>query len=156
MEMPKATEEHRWLEQLVGRWTYESVDAGPEDCASAGVETVRMLGDFWLIAEAEGEAGGQPATHVITVGFDPQKGKFFGSFVTSMMPSFWIYEGTLDADGKALRLKSEGPRFDGQPGTAMYEDSIEIISPDEHLFRGRAQQDDGSWKDFMVTRYRRA
>ncbi len=109
-----------------------------------------------MLAEAEGVAGGQPAKSLITLGFDPDKGRFVGSFIANMMYSFWVYDGALDKDGKTLRLKAEGPRFDGQPGTALYEDAIEIVSPDEHLLRAKVRQDDGSWHEFMVTKYRRA
>jgi hypothetical protein len=150
-------EEHRWLAQLVGDWTYAGRSL-PDDpaCNASGTETVRMLGDLWMLAESVGQmAGGHPARSLITVGFDPDKGRFVGSFIGSMMASFWTYDGALDPDGRALRLRSEGPRFDGSPGTALYEDVIEIIGPDERLLRGRVRGDGGVWSDFMVTRYRR-
>lgn len=157
MEKPEPTAEHGWLQQLVGQWTYEGKML-PDDGKppSTGTETVRMLGELWLIAEAEGTMDGTPAAHIITLGFDPAKQRFSGSFIASMMPSFWIYDGALDTDRKTLRLTAEGPRFDDQPGTALYEDSIEIVSADEHILRGKVQQDDGSWHEFMVTRFLRA
>ena len=97
-------------------------------------------------------AGDHPSRSLITVGFDPDKGRFVGSFIGSMMTSFWTYDGALDPDGRALRLRSEGPAFDGS-GMAVYEDVIEIVGPDERLLRGRVQGEDGRWSDFMITRY---
>lgn len=150
-------DEHRWLSQLVGEWIFEgeSVPADP-NCGSTGTESVRMLGELWMLAESEGQmAGGHPSRSLITVGFDADKGRFVGSFIGSMMTSFWTYDGALDPDGRALRLRSEGPHFDGSPGTALYEDVIEIVGPDERILRGRVRARDGNWSDFMVTRYRR-
>lgn len=119
-------------------------------------ESVRMLGELWMLAESEGHmAGGHPARSLITVGFDADKGRFVGSFIGSMMTSFWTYDGALDPDGRTLRLQSEGPAFDGSPGAALYEDVIEIVGPDERLLRGRIQGEDGAWTDFMLTHYRR-
>lgn len=155
--LPSPTDEHRWLAQLVGEWVYEgnAVPEGPTS-QSTGIESVRMLGDLWMLAEADGRmAGNLPAKSLITLGFDTDKGRFVGSFIGSMMTSFWIYDGALDPDGRTLRLRSEGPTFDGSPGTALYEDVIEIVGPDERLLRGRVQGKDGAWTDFMLTRYRR-
>lgn len=159
MQMPPpvvVTEEHRWLQQLVGTWTYNGDSTTPEGaCNSSGTQTVRTFGDIWIIAEAEGPAGGELMKSIITLGYDPDKKKFVGSFIATMMSSFWIYEGTLDKDGKTLRLASEGPRFDGKPGMGQYEDVIERVSDDEYLFRGRFKSDDGTWNEFMLTRYTR-
>lgn len=150
-------DEHRWLSQLVGEWTYEGASV-PDDpgSRSSGTESVRMLGELWVLMESEGlMPGGHPSRSLITVGFDTDTGRFVGSFIGSMMTSFWTYDGALDPDGRALRLRSEGPHFDGSPGMALYEDVIEIVGPDERLLRGRVQGKDGGWSDFMITRYRR-
>jgi hypothetical protein len=53
-EEPRA--EHRWLEKLVGEWTYEGeCIMGPDQptMKMTGVETVRSLGGLWTIGEAE-------------------------------------------------------------------------------------------------------
>lgn len=150
-------EEHRWLARLAGEWTYESrmISDEPQYRAS-GTETVRMLGEAWMLAEASGTmASGCDTASLMTIGFDPETGRFTGTFVASMMTSLWLYDGTLDADGKSLRLRSEGPRFDGQPGKALYEDEIEIVSGDERRLNARVRGDDGAWTLFMTTTYRR-
>ena len=98
-----------------------------------------------------------PALTQMTLGYDPAKGHFVGTFIGSMMNHMWIYHfGALDAGQKLLALDAEGPAFDGPPGTmAQYRDVIEMISRDERLLHGNVQGPDGQWTRFMTTRYRR-
>jgi hypothetical protein len=155
----EAQAEHRWLEKLVGEWTYEeeaSMAPGEAPHRSGGKERVRSLGGLWIVAEREGRMpDGSPALTLMTVGFDPAKGRFVGTFIGSMMTMLWLYDGTLDPGGKVLTLASEGPSFDGT-GTASYHDIVEIVSDDERLFRSRVQGKDAAWNEFMIARYRRA
>lgn len=150
------TDEHRWLARLAGEWSYEGRSI-PDDaaCRMTGVETVRTWGDYWILAEAEGDAGPSSMRSLITLGYDPDQGRFVGSFIGTMMTSFWPYQGALDADGRRLVLDSTGPSFDDPTRTAAYQDIIEIVSDDERLLRAQVQGDDGRWTEFMVTRYRR-
>src|SRR5688572_16447612 len=109
--------EHQWLQKLVGEWTSESemeMEPGksPERCK--GTESVRSLGGLWIVGEGSGEMpGGGLATMILTLGYDPQKGRYVGTWVGSMMTHLWIYEGSLDAAGKVLTLDTEGPSFVG-------------------------------------------
>jgi hypothetical protein len=152
----QVTPEHRWLQQLEGTWKFVGECKTPEGSATQeGTQTVRRFGELWTLFEADTQMGPEAVKSVITLGFDPAKGKFVGSFVATMMSSFWVYEGTLDAGKKVLPLNSEGPRMDGKPGTAQYQDEIEIVSKDEYIFRARLQQDDGKWIEFMTSRYTR-
>lgn len=81
--------EHQWLHQLVGEWTYETEcvmgpDKPPEKFK--GSETVRLLGGLWVQCEGTGEMpGGGMATTIMTLGYDPQKKYYVGTFVASMM-----------------------------------------------------------------------
>lgn len=150
-------DEHRWLARLAGEWTYEGrmIPDKPQHRAG-GTETVRMLGEAWMLAEASGTmTGGRETASLMAIGFDPETGRFTGTFMASMMTSLWLYDGALDESGRSLRLQSEGPRFDGRPGTALYEDEIEIVSEDERRLNARVREDDGSWTQFMTTTYRR-
>lgn len=157
-EATEPTEQHRWLQALEGDWTWETWSI-PEDPKFrwGGVETVSRYGDLWVVFESTSRLpdGSEGSSNRITLGYDPDKGQYVGSFISTMMARFWAYEGALDADGRTLRLKARGPRFDGQPGEADYEDLIEVVSPDERYLRGTMQGDDGTWTEFMVTRYRR-
>jgi hypothetical protein len=151
--------QHAWLRALVGEWRYEgfSLEGDKQTPLPGGTETVRMLGDVWLLAEGRGQMpDGALAQTVMTIGYDPAQQCFIGTWIGSMMNQLWIYRGgTLDPGGKLLQLPSEGPRFDGKPGVSQYRDEIEVVSPDERLLHGNIQQDDGGWSRFMTARYRR-
>jgi hypothetical protein len=89
----------------------------------------------------------------ITLGFDPAKGRFVGSWVGSMMPMLWTYDGFLDEGRKVLTLESEGPSFSGDGTISKYRDVIEVVSPAERRFHSRVLGPDGSWNQFMTARY---
>jgi hypothetical protein len=152
--------EHAWLQQLVGEWTAEmecimAPDQPPMQ--SKGSETVRSLGGLWTVGEGTGEGpDGSTATTMMTLGYDPQRQRFVGSFVASMMTYLWLYEGTLDASGKVLTLDAEGPSFAGDGKMAKYQDIIEFKSPDHRTLTSRALGEDGEWRQFMTAHYRRA
>lgn len=154
-------EEHLWLQQLVGEWTTEAqMTAGPEPGeACKGTEKVRSLGGLWVMAEGQGQMpDGGSATMIMTIGYDPTKKRYVGTWVGSMMTHLWIYDGELDSAGKVLTLNSEGP--DMSPGAtpgkrAKYQDVIEIKSADHRTLTSHCQSDDGNWQQFMTANYRR-
>jgi hypothetical protein len=92
---------------------------------------------------------------LFTFGYDPQKQRFVGTFLGSMMTNLWIYEGSLDADRKLLTLDTEGPSFTDPAKLAKYQDSIEIVSPDHRILRSQFLGEDGKWNPFMTAHYRR-
>ena len=151
-------QEHRWLDQLVGEWTFEAeCSMGPDQppARNQGVEVVRSLGGLWTLAEGEGAMPeGGTAKSVMTLGFDPKAGRFVGTFIASMMTHLWTYTGALDESDKVLALDAKGPRFTGE-GTAQYRDSIEFIDADHRVLTSRALGDDGQWHVFMTAHYRR-
>jgi Protein of unknown function (DUF1579) len=58
MMNPEPQKEHRWLEGLVGEWTYESEPyavAGQEPTKFSGSESVRSLGSLWVVGEGQSE-----------------------------------------------------------------------------------------------------
>jgi hypothetical protein len=154
------TPQHAWLHQLVGEWQFEGesvVAEGEPAMKSSGTESVRKLGDAWVLCEGRGPMGGGLALTQFTFGYDPAKGQFVGTFIGSMMTHLWIYDrGELDAAGRTLSLNAEGPAFDKPSGTmAQYRDSIEIVGPDERILRSHLKGPDGNWTLFMTLRYRR-
>ena len=148
--------EHRWLSRMVGEWTFEmEAVMGPDQppMTSTGRQSNRSIGGLWLIGEGEGPTpGGGSMNSVITLGYDPAKGKFVGSFIASVMTHMWPYEGTLD--GNVLTLDSEGPSFTGE-GMAKYQDVVEVVDDDHWILRSRAPGPDGGWFEFMTAHYRR-
>lgn len=158
------TEQHQWLEKLLGDWTTEAdipVEPGQPPIKSRGTETVRSLGGAWIVAEGRGEMpDGSPATMILTLGYDPASGRFAGTWIGSMMTHLWVYtDAQLDASGKALALFAEGPVMGpGGPidgATARYKEVIEFKSDDHRTFTSYVQGEDGQWNQMMVVHYHR-
>jgi hypothetical protein len=151
------TEQH-WLNRMVGEWTYEmeaEVEPGEPPIRDTGPESVRALGDAWVICEAQGTTpDGGTATSLMSIGYDPDRGHFHGTFISSMMTYLWTYEGHLDAAGKVLTLDAEGPAYTGE-GMMNYRDAIEFQDDDHREQRSSYQAADGTWHHFMTTRYQR-
>jgi hypothetical protein len=71
----------------------------------------------------------------MTLGYDPAKKRFVGSFVASMMTFLWLYDGELDAAQKVLKLDAEGPSFAGEGKMAKY---VDATGPRHFLARNPA------------------
>ena len=73
-----------------------------------------MLGGFWLVCRtARANLTGMNMENVLTLGYDPEKKKYIGQWVDSMMPHAWKYEGEVDASGKQdhdAHFRPESPR----------------------------------------------
>lgn len=147
--------EHRWLEQLLGEWSVTS-DMEPDSGGIEWVERVRSLHGLWVVAEGSGEMpGGGAATTLMTLGYDPRRQCYVGTWVGSMMTHLWVYEGNLDDSGKVLTLDCEGLDFETEGRMTRYQDIITIKSPDHRLLTARMLAADGSWKQIMQADYRR-
>ncbi len=121
---------------------------------SSGTEVVRAIGDFWILAEGKGTMpDGEPATMVITAGYDPELKKFVATWFGSMMTKLWVYQ--CSKEGDTLNMDAEGPSMTGDGCTVMYRDSIELIDADNRTFRSQMRNPDGSWMQFMTMHYRR-
>ena len=157
--MAEPQQEHHWLEKLVGEWTFESeCDMGPGKPREkfTGTQSVRSIGGMWIIGEGQGEMpGGGTGTMVLTLGYDPQKKRFVGTWFGSMMTALWIYEGERDASGNVLTLNTEGPSFAGDGTLAKYRDIVEVKSDDHYILRSTTQGEGGTWTEFMTAHYRR-
>ena len=151
--------EHQWLQKLVGEWTYETeaaMEPGKPPQKFTGTESVRSLGGLWMLCEGQGEMpGGGTATTLMTLGFDPAKKRFVGTFIGSMMTHMWVYEGGLDPTGMVLTLDTEGPSFTAEGKMAKYKDAIEIKSDDHRVLSSSFLGDDGKWHSFTTANYRR-
>ncbi len=158
------TNEHRWLHKLVGKWVAEGEaqmgpDAAPEKWKIP--EQFSLVGDVWVQSRSEGEFPGcGQSTTVMTLGYDPARKHFVGTFIGSMMTHMWIYEGDLEADGRTLTLRADGPAFtpDGNVVAgkmARYRDVIAFQDDDNRTLTSFMQADNGEWTQIMQARYRR-
>ena len=149
--------EHYWLQKLVGEWTFETEASMAPDqppAKFAGTESVRSLGGVWVLCEGRGDMpGGGIGTTLMTLGYDPVKKRFVGTFIGSMMTNLWIYDGALE--GNVLTLESEGPSFTDPGKMILYQDVIEIKSDHHRLLSSQTLGEDGKWNRFMTANYRR-
>ncbi len=158
-EMPAPQQEHQWLQQFVGEWTTEAeMTMGPDQVfRSTGSESVRAVGGHWVVSDITGDSPMGPMHGVMTLGFDPEKDKFIGTWIDSMTSHLWVYEGTLDSTGKVLTLSTVGPdMMDPTPGkTANYRDVIEIKNPNTRVLTSSAQDANGEWQTFGTITFSR-
>ena len=73
----QAQQQHEWLTKLVGEWAFESVaDFGPDQpkLKSTGTETVRALGELWIVCEGRGKIpdADDEMSMRMTLGYDPR------------------------------------------------------------------------------------
>lgn len=154
----KPTTQHQWLRRLIGSWTFEHeiADADGKPVTVRGTETFRAIGDVWVQGEAHtAMPDGSEHVSVMTLGFDPAKGRFVGSWTGSMMANLWVYDGELDAAERVLSLYSDGPKWDGTPGLIPYMDVVTIIDDNTRTLSGNMKDADGKWQSFMTVEYKR-
>lgn len=157
--MAKLQKQHEWLTRLVGKWRVEGEanmgpDQPPEEFEST--ETVRSIGGLWTMSEQHGTMpGGAQMIMIATLGYDPSKGRYVGTFIASMMTQLWVYEGTLDAAQKALTLDTEGPNMMAGGKMAKFRDIIAFQDDDHRTLTSQMQTDDGEWVQVMFARYER-
>ncbi|MEW6744431.1 MAG: DUF1579 domain-containing protein [Planctomycetota bacterium] len=151
--------EHQWLEKLVGEWTYETeatMEPGKPPVKLTGRESVRSLGGLWIVCEGRGEMpGGGTANTIMTLGYDPARKRYVGTFVASMMTHLWVYDGELDRAGKVRTLDTEGPSCAADGKMMQYKDVIEIKSDDHRVLSSKFLGEDGEWHPMMTANYRR-
>jgi len=161
----QSQEEHRWLQKFVGTWTFEGeCSMGPDQppMKSTGTEYVRTLGGLWTIGEGKAEMpGGGECISIMTLGYDPVRKRFVGTFIASMMTHLWIYDGGIDATGRILTLGAQGPDMSGGCGSgsggamANYRDIFEFLSDTHRTLTSRMQAKDGTWNEIMKAHYRK-
>lgn len=151
--------QHIWLKKLLGDWTSEAeivMEPGQSPVTKQGTESVRAIGDLWVVAEGEAEMpDGNPGTMILSLGFDPRTARFVGTWIGSMMTHLWVYDGELDDAERVLTLSSEGPSMAGDDTLSKYRDVIEVVSDDHRTLTSHALGADGKWQKFMTVHYRR-
>jgi hypothetical protein len=158
-EMPKPQKEHAWFKPFVGEWESEAeCTAAPGQPAMKmkGTATGRSLGGFWSQFEIRGEmpGGAGSFTGVMTLGWDPRKTAYVGTWTDSCSDYLWTYQGKLDEAGKKLTLETEGPSQETPGAMAPYRETLEWKSADHFEFRSSIQRK-GEWVTFLTAQYRR-
>ena len=155
---PKATEQHKLLQEDVGTWdavvkVYPMKDADPIE--SKGVEKNELLkGGMWLVSRFEGEAAGMPFTGVGTTGYDPVEKKYVGSWVDTMTPHLMVWKGDYDEETKTMTAVGESrDPYMGKPY------NIKLITSynddGTRVFEFHAPSPDGKHRKMMEIHYTR-
>jgi hypothetical protein len=156
-KFPWMSKEHKWLQQLVGEWAYESegiVDPSQPPVKSQGTESARALGGIWLVAESNSKApNGAPMKGILTLGYEPEKKKYVATFISSGMTRLWTYEGSLDETEKILTLESEGPDPSTPGKSTKYKDVYQIKGTDHWVITSSILAADGKWFRYATANY---
>jgi hypothetical protein len=144
---------HEWLQQLVGEWDAQFRMLGQPEVS--GTDSVRALGNHWVVAETMTTMMGAPFSGRLSLGYDPLKGHFNATWVDSMGGHLWVYKGTLNEDRDALTLETEGPSMEGPGKTARYKEVIRITGEDSRTFTSSIETDEGTWMEILTAEYRR-
>lgn len=152
-EFPGPEKEHQLLKRFVGEWETTSkgsmgTDSPPMECS--GTIESRMIGEFWVVNEMQGTPQGMPMRGMQTIGYDPAKKKYVGTWVDSMMNHLWLYEGTIDESGNKLTLEAEGPDFMADGKLTKFRDAYEFRTPDHIIVTSSMLGKDGQWITFMT------
>ena len=148
-KMPTPTKQHDWLKAFVGEWETDGemvMAPGQPPLKTKGTESVKMIGGFWMASEMK--CMGDAMTGVMTVGYDPKKEKYVGTWVCSMCDKLFTYEGTVS--GNTLTLNTDGPSPTDPAKTVKMKDVCELKGPDERTLTSYMRGDDGQWVKFMT------
>ena len=155
-ELPKPEKQHAWLEQLAGEWDteMETSEGSGQTKKHKGTESARMIGGFWLQCQVKADMGGTTFTGILTVGYDPAKKIYVGTWIDSMTSFMWRYEGTVDEAGKVLTLNTEGPSPMDPKKTCKFREVLAITDADHKTFTSHFEHD-GKWVEMMKATYTR-
>jgi hypothetical protein len=95
--------EHARLKAMVGVWDAKIEMETPDGkTATTGVETVKMLGEVWVVSDFTYEFMGKPTHGHGSTGYDPSKGKYVGNWIESGSPHISTMEGEYDEEKGAI------------------------------------------------------
>lgn len=154
--MPQPTSQHEALKREVGTWDAVVKMMAPGQPPSEGkaTNTISMIGSFWMIEEFKGEFMGMPFQGHGTIGYDPRKQKYVGTWVDSMSDFLAVMEGTGDPAGKVVTMTYEAPNQNG-PGMAKHRDVREMKDADTMTLKMYETGADGKEAQTMEITYKR-
>lgn len=150
--------DHEWLKGLVGEWTttwkmYMGPDQPPIE--AAGTDSVRAVGDYWVVAEAKSEMLGAPYNGIMSLGYDAERKQFHGTWIDSFCGRLWVYKGTLNDAGDTLTLETEGPSPQDPSKIVKYKETMRVNGPDSRAFTSTYQAEDGKWVRLVAVEFQR-
>ena len=155
-QFTKPQKEHDWLQQMVGQWETDSEYAvGGETRKDKGTANIRSIGGLWVQAELDGSLFGQPVKSIYTLGYDPEKQIFVGTWIDSMTTSLSMFEGLVDDSGKILTLETEAPSPFEKDKTTTFRQVIEIKDKNHQTLTAGLLGPEQKWVTVITIEYRR-
>ena len=99
------TDEHKVLKQEVGTWKAKMkiwMPGSDQPLLAEGLEVNEMFGSFWVISKFEADMMGQAFKGRATLGYDPVKKKYVGTWFDNMNAHMTFMEGTYDEATKTM------------------------------------------------------
>jgi hypothetical protein len=156
-QTPVPAKEQQWLNQLAGDWAcdIELYFQPYKPLRCKGTRSARMVGPFWLVEDGKTNIAGTPFASVLTVGFDPQKKKFVGTWIENTSSFMRKYEGSLDPSGKSMTLECEVPAPHVPGKLAKFKEVFDFKSNDHVIVTTTWQPEEGKWSTLAVVNCRR-
>jgi hypothetical protein len=128
MVTAKPSPEHAILKQDVGVWDADITVyiPGQDPVKSKGVETNRMIGEFWLVSDFEYEVMGNKSFGHGSFGFDPSTGKYVASWIGSDGAYASHLIGDYDTDSRTFTYALSGK----DPAGTMSTGKITVTNKD--------------------------
>jgi len=146
-QMPKPGPEHQRLHYYVGEWKSEGAmkpSAYGPGGKSTGINHNRMLGDFFLVLEAEGAGPMGPVKEVAVIGYDSNRKTYtydlfnsrgeHGTARATVSGDTWTWL-IPDADLGGKKVKG---RF-----------TLKEVSPTEYTYQYDTSVDGGAWTNAL-------
>ena len=151
----QALSQHEMLKMDDGKWRADITlyrGEGQPTEHYVGEETNTMVGDLWSVGKLEIDIKGSPYVGFATLGYDPIKDQYVGTWVDSASPHITEMSGTYDAASSTLILFYETIAADGQieerKNVMVYRD------PNRREFEGFIKKE-GAWQKTTDTLYKR-
>lgn len=153
---PKPTKEHEVLKHFAGTWTVKGRFHMPDGSTmeAEGTETASLLGEgLWLVFDHKSTMMGKPFQGHGVFGYDPEKKKYVGTWVDSMIDYLITYEGTGDAKSITCLMEMKDCMNGGKRMTVRQ--VHEIKDADHHTMTMYMPSPDGKEVPGMVLEYSR-
>jgi Protein of unknown function (DUF1579) len=147
-----------WLNSLVGEWSLDFATAESSEhpgFRATGTESIRPIGEGIVIESVSTGADGSSSRSITLICSHAEKARITGAVMSTAVDTIFNSVGEIGQDGRSLTLETEGPAMTPGRETDRYRDVFVIEDERSRYTAAELLHDDGSWRAFMRTVYRR-